>query len=378
MWNTTLFPLQAEAMPRTGPDTRARRWTFTVPLSVDDEWEPIPGPILMWDPPLETDALSAVFRFIFCGMETCPDTGRIHWQCYAELYDKASIKSVKTALNCRWAHLEQSWASGEANVAYCGKDAHCLVTWGVSAQGAGFRTDLARIAKSIREGASEFKIWRAFGESYLRLSTHIGRAIALEVANAAPVERPVKCHVHWGVTGAGKTYWAQQHFGVGLYWKPLGGSGWQWWDNYQGQPAIILDEFTGQIPVDEFKRLTDVYHYPCQRKGKGETPAMWTNVVITSQKHPREWWCARLTLRNCATLRLTPLLLCTGGAPLRPRIWRPFSAASRPSSTTRRHGRHPSQTTPGTYPSTCPSRRCMLFYLSHRGPGGPGARGAGG
>ena len=45
---------------------------------------------------------------VFCGpkKEVCPTSGRLHWQGYIELKDKARLGKVKEVLGCPSAHLE--------------------------------------------------------------------------------------------------------------------------------------------------------------------------------------------------------------------------------------------------------------------------------
>lgn len=282
-----------EVIPPPAPaGPRYNRWSFTVNLSLDEHAND-DGLGHHWEPPaVRIDG----FRFLIAGLEVCPDTGRLHWQCYCEVYEKSSMKSVKRALRCGWAHLESSYAAGDLNVEYCSKDAIDVVTWGVAAGCKGARTDIALLTQAIKANKSEFDVWNEFSEMYLKYHKGVQAAIALEAHRHVEEQRPVKCWLRWGVTGSGKTH---KFFAKapGLYNKPLGAKDVGWWDNYVGQEFILLDDFSGQIDIDELKRILDIYPYQCSQRGRTPVPARWLGVFITSQ-HPIAEWCALLLLAS--------------------------------------------------------------------------------
>lgn len=62
-----------------------------------------------------------------------------------------------------------------------------------------------------------------------------------------------------------------------------------WWDGYEGQSLLILDDFTGWIPLTQLLNILDGYPMTLNVKN-GRTMANWTTVVITSNLHPRDWY----------------------------------------------------------------------------------------
>lgn len=101
------------------------------------------------------------------------------------------------------------------------------------------------------------------------------------------VVRPcVHAKVFWGVTGSGKTHLAWQEAGPYAYIK---NPNTKWWDGYQNQPNVIIDEFIGNISVNYL--LTWFDKYPCNVEVKGYTvPLSATNFWITSNVSPDEWY----------------------------------------------------------------------------------------
>lgn len=63
-----------------------------------------------------------------------------------------------------------------------------------------------------------------------------------------------------------------------------------WFDGYQGQHTLILDDFSGDYCAFRYLlRLLDKYKLKVEIKG-GFAWAVWTTVVITSNIHPVGWY----------------------------------------------------------------------------------------
>lgn len=97
------------------------------------------------------------------------------------------------------------------------------------------------------------------------------------------------CYVYYGNSGCGKTEAAKEEsrvFGGGTYWLTLekGIGGKVWWDGYDGESNIIIDEFGCQIPFNEFKRLIDSSPMHVPVKG-GFVPFLGRRVWICSNHH---------------------------------------------------------------------------------------------
>lgn len=105
-----------------------------------------------------------------------------------------------------------------------------------------------------------------------------------------PIDRQVEVHLHLGKTGTGKTYDAVHSVEnpSDVYIKDTG----KWFDNYIGQPVIVMDDFAGassHISLAETLRLLDAYRYQVEVKGSYE----WlraTTIYVTSNLYPRAWY----------------------------------------------------------------------------------------
>lgn len=164
------------------------------------------------------------------------------------------------------------------------------VEWGDdSGIGAGKRNDLLSLKRALDEGKSEleicddddlFGVWagnhRAI-ERYKRLHTVRARSW------------PTFTTVLWGPPGTGKTKYVHAHAGVDAYWvkKPNGNS--VFFDGYEGQEDVVIDEYYGWLPYDTLCRMCDRYPLMVDTKG-GMTNFYPKRIWITSNRDPRDWY----------------------------------------------------------------------------------------
>lgn len=62
-----------------------------------------------------------------------------------------------------------------------------------------------------------------------------------------------------------------------------------WWDGYEGQHTVVIDEFYGWIKYDFFLRLTDRYPLQVETKG-GVVQFVSRRIVFTSNAAPDTWY----------------------------------------------------------------------------------------
>lgn len=98
-----------------------------------------------------------------------------------------------------------------------------------------------------------------------------------------------KVEVHWGVTGAGKSHTVYSKLrdeNIPFYEKS---SLTKWWDGYDGEKVVVMDEFCGIINVQHILKWWD--KYPCNVEIKGGTCALKaTTFYVMSNKSPDEWY----------------------------------------------------------------------------------------
>lgn len=174
--------------------------------------------------------------------------------------------------------------------------------YGVRPQESGHKKVLSTIAAAVKAGKTDLEILEEDPEScryekqinFLRFT--YGEAASDRQAKG------VKVIVIWGPTGAGKTFSAVNVLAKGVPYyiceSPAKHTDKVWFNGYQGQAILILDDFAGEVcNLNFLKRLLDHYKMKVEFKG-GFVWAQWTTVIITSQ-HPPSVWYADCT--SCST-----------------------------------------------------------------------------
>lgn len=182
------------------------------------------------DPPSFLDNM----RYLIYGRETCPTTGRKHWQCYTQLKKKVRFNTLKNLLDGDY-HIEACRGSPNENVTYCKKEGD-WTEHGEPPVNAGARTDLEGVVQLLNDGSSlddlmldptfmeviarHMQFFRHVSNNILR-TTGLGR---LQVKMAAAVLKPWQDtllatiiqpahdrHVYWvwcSSGGSGKSFMA--------------------------------------------------------------------------------------------------------------------------------------------------------------------------
>ena len=99
-----------------------------------------------------------------------------------------------------------------------------------------------------------------------------------------------RCVLYLGPTRCGKTSKVKAEV-IGrkqmkLFEKKAKG---KWWDGYKDELHVLVDEFTGQIDIDEFKAFTNKGSLQVETKGSS-TVLIAEAMYFTSNRHPSEWW----------------------------------------------------------------------------------------
>lgn len=110
------------------------------------------------------------------------------------------------------------------------------------------------------------------------------KLIAKDHLQPVAMERVV--YVFWGITGSGKSRRAWEEAGIHAYPKdPCT----KFWDGYNGQAHVVIDEFRGQIGISHLLRWVD--RYPCNVEAKHDAVSLRASKVwITSNLPPEHWY----------------------------------------------------------------------------------------
>ena len=90
----------------------------------------------------------------------------------------------------------------------------------------------------------------------------------------------------WGPTGVGKSHAAFKDFDPKtMYIHDIST---EWWDAYEGQETVIINEFRGEIKYGRMLDLVDKWPKLVPRRGREDTPFLAKRLIITSPMPPDE------------------------------------------------------------------------------------------
>jgi len=150
----------------------------------------------------------------------------------------------------------------------------------------GKRRDIDTVVEVIKSGATLKRIAEECPAQFIKMHRGIERLRAVLSPTRSWV---VEVIVLWGPTGTGKSHRAHA-LCDGPYVKPAG----PWWDGYDGEPHVIIDDLRGSkaddgVPIVELLRWLD--RYACKVPVKGSfVELLARRVVITSNFDPEDWF----------------------------------------------------------------------------------------
>lgn len=225
-----------------------------------------------------------VVRYVIYQTEICPETKTTHFQGYIEFHDGKRMGQVKAVLGeCRLAFRAGSRTQARE---YCRKEETAVpdtvVEWGE------WRGDVSRKRKLhdlLKADMTLDEFIAEAPEHYVRYHRGIEKLIARRTAALVKEFRKVTVETLVGPTGCGKTRRAVSY--PDHYMKPKGDR--VWFDGYEDQAVLIIDDFYGDIKYGLLLNILDGYELMLPVKG-GFIWAQWTKVVITSNADPKDWY----------------------------------------------------------------------------------------
>lgn len=218
------------------------------------------------------------------------ENGTVHYQGYVLFNGRG-----KTLAGCKRLHGRAHWevrrgTHGEAE-AYCSKDDTRIAPTERIGEppadgGSGARSDLLSVKRRLDEGAGDAAIADEFFGQWCRY----GRAFQTYRALKRPARNDITyTKVYWGLPGVGKTRLIAEAVSEDAYWLPKPNGTRVFWDGYEGQADVVIDEFFGWMPRDLMCRLCDRYPFRVETKG-GSVPFTSSRIFISSNAPPNAWW----------------------------------------------------------------------------------------
>lgn len=218
------------------------------------------------------------------------ENGTIHLQGYIELSKTMRFNALKSALDPT-AHLERRRGTPQEASDYCQKEETRIAgpyTFGDPFwRKQGKRTDLQEAVELLKSDGLK-AVREQYPATYVRY--HRGLA-ALSNATLVSRDTPPRVHLLYGPPGCGKTRFFYDTFDANNRVSIACSRG-PWFDGYDGEDAVLLDDFAGRMskwPLVILLRVLDRYSIRVEIKG-GFINWNPTDIVLTSNYHPKKWY----------------------------------------------------------------------------------------
>lgn len=264
-------------------------WCFTINNPVEDQLPPNVWP----------DVQYVIWQF------EAGDIGTNHIQGYVAFKSRKRISWLKH--HCEYtAHWEPRLGLHSEAKHYCMKPVdgcdceHCSAAIGqriagpwehgddsLIAEGQGDRNDIDDCKTMLDAGKTDADIAEAHWGTWCRNYRAFERYRKLSKGN----RRTWITHVTvlWGLPGIGKSRRARFEAGETAYWLPKPEGNAVYWDGYDGEENVVIDEFYGWIARTQLQRLCDSTPLMVNNKF-GSTPFLAKKIWITSNDPPSQWF----------------------------------------------------------------------------------------
>lgn len=243
---------------------QSRQWLLTIPKLSFDSLSPLPDTV----------------SYLRGQLEIAPTTGYEHWQIYALFCRSVRLSTVRGVFG---NHHAESVKSREHSLLYVWKEE-------TSVDGTRFEHG---VLPTRRNSSKDWEsVWELAKTGELEsipkciLVPHYSTLKKIKVDYLKPVATVRTIHVFWGPTATGKSRRAWDEAGLHAYPKDPRT---KFWDGYQSQKNVVIDEFRGIIDIANLLRWFD--RYPVIVEVKGSSACLVaTEIWVTSNLHPKDWY----------------------------------------------------------------------------------------
>lgn len=214
-----------------------------------------------------------------CCKEVAPQTGTPHLQgaiTFLRAYRETQLKKLFPR-----AHWEWALCTDPQN--YCIKG-EVIIDEKNGEQGK--RSDLQAAIENMQSGGL-IEVAEQHPVTFIKYHKGL-MALQQKLAQKNREWIPTEVIVFVGPPGSGKSRQCRE-IDSNLYSVPEPINGTIWFDGYENEKTILLDDFYGWLKYHTLLQLTDGYPMQVPVKGSFVT-RRWNKVLITSNKHPEEWY----------------------------------------------------------------------------------------
>lgn len=251
--------------------TRSRKWVFFINNWTDSDL-------------IDVKRLFKNCEYAVIGKEHAPTTKTPHLQCYGRWKNAVAFETLKKRLPT--ASFMEGKGDDFDNQTYSSKENLIFEVGSPVKEEQGRRTDIKTIADKIRSKQISYEeLMFDYPDMFLRYSRSFEKMFNA-VLTPRDKNKPPEVHWRWGKAGVGKTRFVEEKH-PSIYQK----DNTLWWDGYNQQEAIIIDDFDNSIPYRTLLRILDRYAYQGQIKG-GYVQLNSPYIYITCEFPPDSYWTA--------------------------------------------------------------------------------------
>lgn len=231
-------------------------------------------------------------------VQRCPDTGRAHVQGFLQFAKRrrGTVFQHEAFLPDRdliaSTHQEKRRGSVDEAIAYIkdNEKGTNILTFPVVEEGTpsgqGASKPLQEFAEAVVRGDPLHELALTYPSVAL---LHGRKAAELKrlLLPPSPEWRDLRIRLHYGPPDSGKSRSAREAATGGYYAPPAGAA--FWFDGYNGERRLVIDDYVGQWPLADVLRVLDGYSLQLPVKN-GFVPALFTEVDVTSNIHPLAWY----------------------------------------------------------------------------------------
>lgn len=222
------------------------------------------------------------------GFERAPTTNTPHLHAYGYYPNKISFSKLQ-----KWfprANIQAAMGTAAQNKTYISKDGDFEEFGDFKSQGE--RSDIENFRDAILEDKSELDLLMEFPLMMAKYDRFYQRCRNIVLKKKAQEMHIPEVTVIVGDTGIGKTHTVYAENNIEDIYKVEvgdGTSGSIWWDNYNGESVILIDDFHSNFKLDYMLRLLD--RYPMKLAIKGSyTYKCAKKIYITSNIDVEHWY----------------------------------------------------------------------------------------
>lgn len=223
--------------------------------------------------------------YLIVGFESCPTTGKMHYQCYVVWKKSHSLLQMREIFGGH-GHYEVARGSAKQNFDYCSKE-HFKESGTLPTQGK--RMELQEMQDDIKDGMSKGELYEKYPQA-IRYTRGVDEWFKLYSPPWKPKKVQKDIRIWWGATGAGKSHKARELFPDAYVKRPNSG---QYFMNYTTETCIVVEEFKSathhNIGIDEWNDYLNEWEGTL-RIIHGDTRCYATTWIILSNDNPEEWW----------------------------------------------------------------------------------------